>query len=78
MPGTKEGGKDASAEKRGEYREKGHPAARPREAATLVIVRQDQQPRVLMGKRAASHQFMPNKFKRLKILIQQKFSLKIS
>ena len=62
MPGTKDAAKAAPADKRGEYREKGHPAVRPREAATLVIVRQDQQPRVLMGKRAASHQFMPNKF----------------
>lgn len=62
MPGGKDGGKATPGDKRGEYREKGHPAARPREAATLVIVRQDQQPRVLMGKRAASHQFMPNKF----------------
>ena len=62
MPGGKDGGKAAQADKRSEYREKGHPAVRPREAATLVIVRQDQQPRVLMGKRAASHQFMPNKF----------------
>ena len=38
-------------------------AVRPRDAATLIIVRRDgAQPRVLMGKRAATHKFMPNKF----------------
>ena len=38
-------------------------AVRPRDAATLLIVRQGgKEPRVLMGKRAASHKFMPNKF----------------
>ena len=38
-------------------------AVRPKDAATLIIVRRDQkQPRVLMGKRAAGHKFMPNKF----------------
>lgn len=37
--------------------------ARPRDAATLLIVRHGgREPRVLMGKRAASHKFMPNKF----------------
>ena len=37
---------------------------RPRDAATLIIIRRDQvgAPRVLMGKRHAGHQFMPNKF----------------
>jgi 8-oxo-dGTP pyrophosphatase MutT (NUDIX family) len=37
---------------------------RPRDAATLIIVRRDvaEKPRVLMGKRHASHAFMPNKF----------------
>ena len=45
-----------------EYRSGGR-AVRPRDAATLIIVRQDgSQPRVLMGRRAASHQFRPNKF----------------
>jgi 8-oxo-dGTP pyrophosphatase MutT (NUDIX family) len=45
-----------------EYRSSG-PAVRPRDAATLIIVRRDGgQPRVLMGKRAATHKFMPNKF----------------
>jgi 8-oxo-dGTP pyrophosphatase MutT (NUDIX family) len=38
-------------------------AVRPRDAATLLIVRHGgKEPRVLMGKRAASHKFMPNKF----------------
>lgn len=39
-------------------------ALRPRDAATLIIVRRDGMatPRVLMGKRHASHAFMPNKF----------------
>jgi 8-oxo-dGTP pyrophosphatase MutT (NUDIX family) len=38
-------------------------AVRPKDAATLIIVRHDgPQPRVLLGKRAATHRFMPNKF----------------
>jgi 8-oxo-dGTP pyrophosphatase MutT (NUDIX family) len=38
-------------------------AVRPKDAATLIVVRRDgPQPRVLMGKRAAGHKFMPNKF----------------
>lgn len=38
-------------------------AVRPRDAATLIIVRRGgREPRVLLGKRAASHKFMPNKF----------------
>ncbi len=38
-------------------------AVRPRDAATLILVRRDgPQPRVLMGQRAAGHKFMPNKF----------------
>ena len=45
-----------------ELRKKGR-AVRPRDAATLIIVRKDSaEPRVLLGKRAASHKFMPNKF----------------
>lgn len=45
-----------------ELRQRGR-AVRPRDAATLIIVRRDcARPRVLMGKRAASHRFMPNKF----------------
>lgn len=47
---------------RSEYRTGGR-AVRPRDAATLIIVRSDgRQPRVLMGQRAAGHKFMPNKF----------------
>lgn len=45
-----------------ELRKRGR-AVRPRDAATLIILRRDSaQSRVLMGKRAASHKFMPNKF----------------
>jgi 8-oxo-dGTP pyrophosphatase MutT (NUDIX family) len=48
--------------KSSEYRSQGR-AVRPQDAATLIIVRRDQKhPRVLMGKRAAGHKFMPNKF----------------
>ncbi len=40
----------------------GH-AVRPRDAATLILVRNDgPTPQVLMGQRHASHKFMPNKF----------------
>lgn len=45
-----------------EYREGNARAVRPRDAATLVIVRNDASPKILLGKRAASHRFMPNKF----------------
>jgi 8-oxo-dGTP pyrophosphatase MutT (NUDIX family) len=45
-----------------EYRQGGR-AVRPRDAATLILVRQRQgRAQVLMGKRAASHSFMPNKY----------------
>jgi 8-oxo-dGTP pyrophosphatase MutT (NUDIX family) len=38
-------------------------AVRPRDAATLILVRNDgAQPQVLMGQRHANHKFMPNKF----------------
>lgn len=38
-------------------------AVRPRDAATLILVRRDRSvPQLLMGKRAASHAFMPNKY----------------
>jgi len=47
----------------GEYREENARAVRPRDAATLIVVRQEsKKPKILMGKRAASHKFMPNKF----------------
>jgi 8-oxo-dGTP pyrophosphatase MutT (NUDIX family) len=46
-----------------EYREGKTPAVRPKEAATLILVRRDgPKPQVLMGKRHAGHKFMPNKF----------------
>ena len=45
-----------------ELRGKGR-AVRPRDAATLMIVRDDgAEPRVLLGQRSATHKFMPNKF----------------
>jgi 8-oxo-dGTP pyrophosphatase MutT (NUDIX family) len=45
-----------------EIRQKGR-AVRPKDAATLILVRTDQKkPKILMGKRAAGHKFMPNKF----------------
>ena len=45
-----------------EYRSGGR-AVRPRDAATLIIVRSDgKYPKILMGQRAAGHKFMPNKF----------------
>ena len=46
----------------GEYREDTAELARPKEAATLIVVRAGPKPTLLMGKRAASHSFMPNKF----------------
>lgn len=46
----------------GEYRDGSEKTARPKEAATLIVVRGGPQPKILMGKRAASHRFMPNKF----------------
>lgn len=42
---------------------KGRPSPRPRDAATLILVRRDAaQPRVLMGKRSRRHDFMPDKY----------------
>lgn len=39
------------------------PNVRPRDAATLIILRRGPGgPRVLMGRRSAAHRFMPNKF----------------
>ena len=47
---------------KGEYRTGGR-AVRPKDAATLILVRSGKKgPRILMGKRAAGHKFMPNKF----------------
>ncbi len=46
---------------RGPPRPPGAPLARPRSAATLIVLRDDAaKPRVLMGKRHAGHKFMPN------------------
>jgi len=48
--------------KKSEIRSAGR-AVRPRDAATLILVRRDSgEPTLLMGKRAASHKFMPNKY----------------
>ncbi len=42
---------------------KGKPTPRPRDAATLILVRRDASaPRVLMGKRSGRHDFMPDKY----------------
>jgi 8-oxo-dGTP pyrophosphatase MutT (NUDIX family) len=46
----------------GEYRDGDTPLARPKDAATLIVVRGGTHPRLLMGKRASTHSFMPNKF----------------
>ncbi len=41
----------------------GRPSPRPRDAATLILVRRDQaSPRVLMGRRAGTNVFMPDKY----------------
>jgi 8-oxo-dGTP pyrophosphatase MutT (NUDIX family) len=42
---------------------RGAPSPRPKDAATLILVRRDQmRPRVLMGKRAGTNVFMPDKY----------------
>lgn len=47
----------------GEVILKDRPSPRPRDAATLILVRRDQaMPRVLMGKRSGRHDFMPDKY----------------
>ena len=47
----------------GEEREDNVAAVRPRGAWTLIVVRKEgAKPKILRGKRAASHKFMPNKF----------------
>lgn len=41
----------------------GMPVARPRDAATLILVRRDAAaPRILMGRRSGGHDFMPDKW----------------
>ncbi|MGB1140680.1 MAG: NUDIX hydrolase [Halioglobus sp.] len=56
--------RDAGYMAASEYRESGQGrAVRPKDAATLIIVRRDGRvPRVLMGQRSANHKFMPNKY----------------
>lgn len=50
-------------EDKGEVILQGVPTPRPRDAATLILVRRDQsQARVLMGKRSGRHDFMPDKY----------------
>lgn len=50
-------------EEEGDVVIRGKPSPRPKDAATLILVRRDQaQPRVLMGKRAGSSAFMPDKY----------------
>lgn len=47
----------------GDIIQKDKPTPRPRDAATLILVRRDQaQPRLLMGKRSGGHTFMPDKY----------------
>ena len=47
----------------GAMRETGAKLVRPRDAATLIIVRRDaKKPRVLMGRRHGGHDFMPDKW----------------
>lgn len=49
--------------KAGELRKSGTPLARPKDAATLILIRRDgSAPRVLMGKRSGRHDFMPDKY----------------
>lgn len=49
--------------KNGELKDEKQPATRPKDAATLILVRRDaSQPRVLMGKRSGRHSFMPDKY----------------
>ncbi|WP_300378464.1 NUDIX domain-containing protein [Henriciella sp.] len=47
----------------GDIIQKDRPTPRPRDAATLILVRRDQaEPRLLMGKRSGRHDFMPDKY----------------
>ncbi len=42
---------------------KNQPSPRPKDAATLILVRRDaEKPRVLLGKRSGGHVFMPDKY----------------
>jgi len=45
------------------WTQRGRRAPRPRDAATLILVRRDgEQPRILMGRRHRGHDFMPDKW----------------
>lgn len=47
----------------GDVIQKDRPTPRPKDAATLILIRRDQaQPRLLMGKRSGKHTFMPDKY----------------
>lgn len=63
---TKSFGKFTSAydkEDDGDVIIKDQRSPRPKDAATLILVRRDQaKPRVLMGKRSGKHDFMPDKY----------------
>lgn len=45
-----------------EYRQGNERVVKPKDAATLIIVRQGDEPRLLLGKRSMKHKFMPGKF----------------
>ena len=45
-----------------EYRQGNERVVKPKHAATLIIVRQGDEPRLLLGKRSMKHKFMPGKF----------------
>ncbi|MFZ3034834.1 MAG: NUDIX hydrolase [Parvibaculum sp.] len=64
MSGTQKGAFDPKQSRDQEFRESSvGRAVRPRDAATLILVRNDgASPQVLMGQRHANHKFMPNKF----------------
>ena len=47
----------------GDVVDRSRPSVRPKDAATLILVRRDgPQPRILMGKRSNRHDFMPEKY----------------
>ncbi len=47
----------------GDVVDRSKPSVRPRDAATLILVRRDgPKPRILMGKRSNKHDFMPEKY----------------
>ena len=51
-----------TSETRVGYRDSAIAQVRPKDAATLIVVRGGPEHTILMGKRAATHRFMPNKF----------------